>query len=502
MAGYNIKIGPEFFAKAKNEYSNWQFAICREFAQNSIDSKCNTIDVTINTNEDGNTVMIVANDGAIMTKEILCDKLLTLGGSGKNFDDGSIGGFGQAKHILYLCHKSYKIETGNLCVTGQGGEYDLNENSPHFNGTRSTIVLDGDHTGVLIKMFNKVITLSQWGGVYNMNGQAVEDRLKKGSRRKDLTFGVIYTNKSHSHILVARIGGVVMFTRYASYEGCVVVEMTGKSGDLLQSSRDGLKWMYQDEIDTLIMQLSTNKRAALKDTRTTTEWSKFTGYKLKGKPKLVSTPDGSGTIRAGGNTYDAHSPQGQVVVALTSMVSSGQAQANRGQTVVIKDMPFRPEFVIKNETGLKIPEYYTPDKFSSYAKGLVWRWTGILVTLADIYGYSKPFAVGFIFTDEPTEAQFESTTENGRVIYIKPATVVRAEGKAPVLKAKWSLTGNVIWDLVSDAAHEFVHHLGYINHDEDYSSKLTDVLATCLKERGRLAKVFQSRVEWPDVEKE
>jgi hypothetical protein len=39
MEKRQVKIGPEFFAKAKNDYANWKWAIIREFMQNSMDAR-------------------------------------------------------------------------------------------------------------------------------------------------------------------------------------------------------------------------------------------------------------------------------------------------------------------------------------------------------------------------------------------------------------------------------------------------------------------------------
>lgn len=33
----HVKIGPEFFSKAFNDYANWKWAIVREFMQNWMD---------------------------------------------------------------------------------------------------------------------------------------------------------------------------------------------------------------------------------------------------------------------------------------------------------------------------------------------------------------------------------------------------------------------------------------------------------------------------------
>jgi len=570
----SVQIGPEFFAKAMNDYQNWKWAIAREFMQNCIDAPgCDHISVKL---EDVGrdmapwaTRLTIENNGSPMSEDILTNKLLALGGSGKGCQGGAVGGFGKAKEILYFTHEEYEIVTGRLRVKGSGAGYDLTEleaDDPTASiGTRSVVLLTDKLAGGLAKFFKRFITLSQWRGTFELEviegrgphgedppaptKEIIEDRLKKGQGRRNLGatetdeegWGRVFTNKDipegAGNTVVVRIGGTPMFTRYTDFAGCVILELGGRSLDVLQSSRDALKYEFQNQLDEFCTDLVTNKRKALVDKRPVTERTRFSGYKLKGAVKptpyldvvlkaqqeagVVSTPETgvlSGRfeltqpmITMGGKAYDPDSPQGHVAAALINMVkatadpsSATYAQLHGGAAPKPKrvlEIPLRPEFMLKNETGMKIPAYYTPDEFSTYSKGLIWRWMGVLVTLADLYGSTDPFSVGFIFTEEDTLAQYEEL-DNQRIIYIRPADVVRHEGKSPVIKARWSLTGGVIWDLVSIAAHEFTHYLGYDTHNEAYAAKLTEVMGVCLKERTRLAKVFQQRVEWPDTEKE
>ena len=84
------------------------------------------IDVTIERKGE-NTQIAVSNDGQPMSKDILIDKFLTLGGSAK--DDG-VGDFGKAKELLVCCHLHWSIRTGSLLAEGEGGEYELSSYFP------------------------------------------------------------------------------------------------------------------------------------------------------------------------------------------------------------------------------------------------------------------------------------------------------------------------------------------------------------------------------------
>ena len=67
-----ITVGPEFFAKAKNDYSDWRWAIVREFMQNSIDCGSSRIDAELG-HDGANTRLVITNNGDPMSEQILRD---------------------------------------------------------------------------------------------------------------------------------------------------------------------------------------------------------------------------------------------------------------------------------------------------------------------------------------------------------------------------------------------------------------------------------------------
>src|SRR5437868_6960106 len=120
-----VAIGREFFEKIKYDYSNWRWALIREFLQNSMDAP-NSRNISVTIKPEGlNTLLIVENDGEPMDEHTLTHKLLTLGGSGKDFASNSVGGFGVAKSLLYYCHLEYRIYSGQWYVQGSGAQYEM-----------------------------------------------------------------------------------------------------------------------------------------------------------------------------------------------------------------------------------------------------------------------------------------------------------------------------------------------------------------------------------------
>lgn len=507
MFANHVTIGPEFFAKAFNDYSNWRWALAREFGQNSMDCGSSEIRVTISKNEMLDTVVTVENNGSPMTREILQTKLLALGGSGKNFQ-GTVGGFGKAKEILYFAHKSYKIETGNLIVTGSGAGYNIDESAGSIAGTRSTVVLSGDHVERLTYAFHQYAFYSQWSGEFYVNGERLVTNLKKGSPRRDLGFGMVYTNKSCENKLIVRINGIPMFHEYISFNRCVIVELNGASVDVLTSNRDGLNSSCRHELSAFITELAVDKRSALKN-RGLTKYRRYEGQKLRhrvqsavnvkalvvgesngrgGVAALVNVVGGTDLVPTSGGGDGAITMGGAVVQTIDVVGECGPQAADYRQTVeenvIFRNTKVSEEFIIKNDTDLQIPSYYLPDStdFSTYSQKLVKIWGRLLVELHRLFEHEADFALGFIF-DESAEAEFEKG-EYGKVYYLNPAKIVeQSSSSSKSFKKRFQLTERN--RLLMIALHEFVHGMGYGPHNEDYANRLTDMAWKVFDERKR-----------------
>lgn len=505
----SIAIGPEFFAKAKNDYSDFTWALVREFFQNSMDApKSDRIAINVMMVEGGVTQLSVENNGAPMTREILTGKLLSLGGSGKNFE-GSVGGFGKAKEVLYFCHRSYKIETGNLVVEGSGAGYNLDEGSEALVGTRSTIVMDGDYTEKLTRAVKKFATFAQWDGEILLNGEKLVCKLKKGSPRREFEWGTVYTNKTHSNVVIVRVGGIPMFTGWTEFDRTVVIELKGASVDTLTSNRDGLVWKFRSEFDKFLNDLVTNKSRALKAQSPT--YTHFSGAKFKASKE---TPERSGmkanardlvgvmaTERFKANVAAFATGGGTVVNqerlgVLERMVGQelpgdvGDVVEQVSGTVPIPVNVISEEFILKNETTLAIPLYYHPGlkEFGAYGKKLARIWGRLVLELHQMLGLETEFGIGFVFSED-VEAQYEKTSEYGTVYYLNPAKIVEQVGSSSKSwKKRFALTERD--RILAIAVHEVVHGLGYSSHNEEYAGKLTDVFAQVMKERKRFNWAF------------
>jgi ssRNA-specific RNase YbeY (16S rRNA maturation enzyme) len=462
-----VKIGPSYFQQAFKDYSNWCWAWAREIMQNCIDAPgCNKIDIVTTPSFEKEYIISVTNNGIPMTRDILENKFLSLGESGKRFE-GSVGGFGKAKELIAFCHKAWTIRTGNLVCTGEGGDYQIIETKDYFHGTRTEVIIDESWVmDRLISWANK----ADWSGTLTINGEVIPTNFGAGKLRKEFNWGKVYTkgvcNGMSSH-LIARVNGMPMFHQYINYpDGVIVIELTDSR--ILQSNRDNLVWEAQRELNKFIEDVSMSKSAAFKESKNVKKVI-FKGYQLSGK--YVKEGESNPVIMAAETKTNINATSEKAEKFLETIVPRQVDSDGYDST------SFRPRFFLRIEDEINVPLGCQPDNFSKNSLTLLNNWANILVELVTLLKGYQQFSVGFVFSDD-ARAAYEYDSNWGNILYVNP------------LKANKSInywTKENYWELVSAAAHETVHMLGYDRHDEKYASKLiTEVMAICLANRAKL----------------
>lgn len=474
-----VSIGPEFFAKAKNDYSDWHWALAREFMQNSLDAPGTTeIEVTVDKNN-----VVVRNNGKPMDKDTIVNKLLSLGSSGKSFA-GSVGGFGKAKEILYFTHSEYKIRTGYYLITGSGAAYNIEKMDDFYEGTESTIKVDEEDTDKIRHAFAKFVTMCQSPDVsFTVNNSVIDGNLHKGSRRIDLGWCVVYTNNKYANRMIVRIDGTPMFTKYVdSNDKCVVIELNGASNECLMSNRDGLRLKYSMELDELIRKITVDKKSAFRNVETT--------YDYYAGSRLQSDSESNNSIADLVSSAYANTTKGNAKVNPQQADNPAELNFNKEITNVndAGKSSVSHEFIIKNCLGMVIPSYYTPVKFGGYGEKIVKYWVSLMMEMHNLFEDDSPFSVGFIF-DEEREAEFERGGF-GNTFYINPVVVTRNSYGGRSLSKRWKLNSDGKNALIMLALHEYVHKCGYHYHDESYANALTKMAGVVLKNKSRFNKCF------------
>jgi hypothetical protein len=485
MYAQSVTIGREFFVKSFNDYRDKFWAFAREIMQNSLD--CGSTEIYIRIGEcaeDNTTTVVVRNNGEPMSKEVLVNKLLSLGSSGKDFQ-GTVGGFGKAKEILYFAHKQYKIHSGIWVVEGQGAGYNLYSNPDvYLAGTRSVVIWDGLVGDGLRGKFKRFIELcGRRSCRFWIDEAPVQSAIPRFMPARPLVhdndeWAQLGICKFEENLLLVRIAGIPMFVERSDYKRTLVLELQGDSGKRLTANRDGLRFPHSTHLRDLITQLAVDRRSALKR-----EEPVYTRY---GGPKLERWKPPQPLVDVGDEPMDDSPP-----ICVAASTASWE-HAGGGIQVVPQSRTDRltsllaHEFITKNCLNRRVPREFDPldVRFSNYSYWLTRAWSGCLVELHTLCDEDDKFSVGFVFSDE-VEAEFEKTKEYGRVYFINPAVVRKRSMKHRFRKADRG-------QLVALAAHEFVHGAkGLSYHGEDFANVLTDVMGIVLNNWRRFARHLQ-----------
>lgn len=277
MYNSQIKVPDSYFKKDKHQYNNWPLAFVRELYQNSYDAKASRID--IQTYQDNYGVHYIFKDnGRGMSAETIKNALLTMGGSEKEED--SVGGFGQAKIIIYFSQLSYTIKTKNLLVEGKGGSYTITENKGEYiDGTYSHIVLDPKeiHDMNLVHYTHYIFESSNFKKMnVFLNGKKITKKKEKYEYTIHYDIGTLkfsYKKDQSFTTINIRIGDVYMFSHYTgshktNFEG--VFDLNGKSTNLFTANRDSLKGEFAIQLSNILKELGESKSQIENDNDVTT----------------------------------------------------------------------------------------------------------------------------------------------------------------------------------------------------------------------------------------
>ena len=480
-----VTIGHRFFETAIKDYENPAWAFVREIMQNSIDAHATNIKWEFRWPEDGLEVT-VSDDGSGMDRDTLVDKLLSLGGSGKEFANGAVGGFGKAKELLFFCHHSYRIETRDLIVEGSGASYTITESDDFpVDGTQVTVRMHPRFDlPRVFQALEKWASLARWPGNLTYHNHSdphsrctyLSTYHRKGSARREFPFGKVYSNRSAPHRFVCRLHGMPMFHSYTDFEGTVILELNPAvpSDEVLTANRDGLKFPFSSDLRQFLAEISTDKRTALRNEYP--RYHYYSGERLghNSEPQNISS----------------HVMAGEEF--LLALATTPPLNSDRPTTAVnvAESQEFEPaaisiglgtEFIIKNTTGLQTPSYFQPSQpdFGHYPQTLARYWIRCIMQLHQLFEHSATFSVGFILTEDLV-AEYETKGPYGNVYYLNPAHVVTQNRSASrSFKKRWQLTDRHA--VLAVAVHEFIHGLGYSRHDEDYAAKLTTVMGEVMK---------------------
>lgn len=263
-----VTVPHEFFQGELQVYGDWREAFARELVQNALDANPETITITTG-NENGRAHVTFSDDGHGMSRDTLENVFFALGRTTKTGGD-SIGGFGRARIILCFAQHSYRIHTGRVLASGQGGEYSITDSGYYRQGCELTIETVDDTDQDLRTAFFEVLGSSQLPVPVNFNGQIFPATERPGRATRILrdeegrAWSRIYVAEGNGRQLV-RVSGLSMFYTYPLRSDNVTIEIVpSRSRQVLSASRDRLRPAYSRQLDDFIRDMLGNRRKAMK----------------------------------------------------------------------------------------------------------------------------------------------------------------------------------------------------------------------------------------------
>jgi hypothetical protein len=280
-----IAIPPSYFIKAvQGEYSDYQGAFWRELFQNSLDAGATQIDIEID--EEGCSF---SDNGSGMDRPTVIDGMLTLGGTVKGED--AVGGFGQAKNLITLCHSQYQIRSQDWIVEGSSIHYQMTDVPEFYNGTKIVVVACAEFNWSKATMKSKLESLLNHSDIkaqVTINGQDASWRRTSATKLVNLhevagaapEWCQLYSEESshETSTVDVRINGLFMFYVYlgTNIKKHLILELTGATRKYLTSNRDGLKYQYSNGLSNMLSYVRNNKKTF--DKQKQRQWS-FRGQK-------------------------------------------------------------------------------------------------------------------------------------------------------------------------------------------------------------------------------
>ena len=521
--GESITLDPEFFQGALKDYHQWEIKWWREAIQNAVDARATTVRCEVHKQADGSVRVVCDDDGRGMDRETLVSKFLRLGASGKRGDAEAAGGFGKAKEMLLLPWLQWSVTTRDTRVVGRGLAY-KSETIRERKGTRLEVVMPADNTTSLalaeefisrcnlprVKfLLRKTDADGTDGGEYEFAADTKPGKLIREVPGK----AKIYFDKGRGTDLWVRTGGLWMFSNWITSEvkGRVVVELHGRSIDLLTANRDG----FRDNALYRAIQLFSQELAA--DTKSATREKDKHRKVYRGTGKFSAVPakeleaslaaasasamelarkvtTGSGSVQLDEKTVEQLSdvmlhdggageasveqgglhvgaiPAAVAAIVLTATPVLGQEHVER----ILKQMAWQPDFYVANNHDVwKPPPGMLPERMNKKTLALAKVWTELCRYTLISLGSNAEFGVGWVF--DPSMGAGYLREQGQHWLMLNPLS-----NKSDLSEVFDPRKPEALNWLTACAIHEATHMADGIDlHNEAFSSALTTNIARC-----------------------
>lgn len=275
-----LKLPKSFFTKERdNAYSDWETAIWRELIQNSRDAQATEIRISLDTNDEGETVLLCQDNGVGMTREILESVYFSLGESSKDLGD-TVGGFGRARILIPFSFDHYEIESSDFLVTGANAEYEIHGDRDFVSGFRITAYTRELTPQTSAKALASYVRECHLPGIeifLTVDGEETllqQDQplgdpirsLHRWGNTNNPPFGKVYYDVDGTKETLIRVKGLSMMSVYSNQpKGRLVVEVSPSPEEpIFSSSRDSLLYPERNEVTKFQNELVSEGESALR----------------------------------------------------------------------------------------------------------------------------------------------------------------------------------------------------------------------------------------------
>lgn len=439
--------GAYFRAMATQDYANYRSALAREFLQNSVDARAKNISFNLDIND---RTLVVTDDGLGMDEDILLNKLLVLGGTHKL--EGSVGGFGKAKELLFFSWEKYEIRTRDLLVQGAGAHFTVDKQPDYVAGTQVKLWFpDAEDLWWLQHNMKKQLESNQVDAKVMFNNEEVPN-LRRGRLVQELDytpensearpFAKVHLNKSaEDSRTYIRLRGITMFCKelWANRKGQIVIELQGESVELFTSNRDGLKYEAQRKLDDVINELLSNCNTALKEKSLYID--KYAGegqiavkcpdikkHRQSVEKAVSSTKEYVGNATSSKEISDIIQSNNRVKYFFQNNTNKLEQlskcdnleKAKQEVEKALKALHYNPDFIVKRKD--KLPKSLDPATWSKANLKLAIIWENVVKQVLFNAGKDLKFSIGWTTDDIEIHSELYTLEDDSKAFLLNPGS--------------------------------------------------------------------------------
>lgn len=512
------RIGKAFFSAALDDYRDWKEKWWREAIQNAVDAGATRVDCRVEEVPEGFAVSC-ADNGRGMDPDTIENKFLVGGETTKTGASGEAGGFGKAKELLILPWIAWSLHSRAARFYGAGDE-GVMEEAPHRDGTELRVVMPTDNATSAEAAITFIRKCTLPDVQFTVNGEPYAADLDPGDDIRDFHGkAVLHHNKQGEKRwkVLVRTKGLYMFSfgwMPSGLEGALVLELVGRSKDLLTANRDGFRdEQLGQDVDQFVRHVSADLEVALEKQKNHFDLRFEGSGKFEGAPQselqsamLSHLEEIVPQRQEGGRIGALSSSQITVLTEILSAMGGGSGAEDEEQgaplnmratpavaeallegipmggtdavEAAIRQLSWEPDFFMSNKVdGFQPPKMFFPKTMTASLRKLAKVWAELCRFVLIQLGSKQQFGVGWIFAERTGAAYQHLPGKDEHWLLFNPFKRPRSFGysEKPGKDDLYNPSDDedLAW-LYASAIHECTHMAdGFDEHDVAFAYAFT-----------------------------